>query len=715
MPTPLWSSRTLRASRKNKTICLSGVPVKLAAAAGGQSLRRFAIVAYTGGLMQPSGYDCDVVVDLAGLVIEKQSRPILFDHDSTRIVGHTERITIEGNQILAEGIVSGASPEAEQVCQSSDKGFPWQASIGASVGDEQYIPAGQSVTVNGQTFEGPLRVIRAAVLSEISFVSLGADDNTSALIAARKARLRANGKTNMKTYEEWLAEMGFDAATLSETQSAALRKAYDAEYPAEVAAEDGEDEEDTVEAEDGEDEEDKVEAKKGKAKTTAKPPVKTIRATAPARVNRMSPVDAMRREMLRCMQIDEVCKAHPQIGMKAKAEGWTKDRAELEVLRASRSTVRSATTTKEQSANVLHAALAMAAKVPGHEKQFDDRTLQAAHSQFKSRIGIKQFLLECAWKGGYDGRHFDQSQDGMRTILRAAFSAAEISGILSNIANKSILAGYNNVEQTWRKISSIRPVNDFKTITSYRLIGDMKFAPLGPGGELKHGDLGEQSYTNRAKTYGKILVITREMIINDDMGALNDIPRALGRGAGLKLNDIFWTAFCANTSFFTAGTGSFDDGTDSALSVDGLTSAELLFLNQTDPEGNPLGVMPKTLLVPNALKVTADQLMKSVEVLNTTASTEYPTANPHAGKFAVETSSYLANASYGNSAVKWYLLADPADVPVIETCFLNGQESPTIENADADFDQLGVQMRGYFDFGVTLQDYRGGVAMKGEA
>ena len=36
--------------------------------------------------------------------------------------------------------------------------------------------------------------------------------------------------------------------------------------------------------------------------------------------------------------------------------------------------------------------------------------------------------------------------------------------------------------------------------------------------------------------------------------------------------------------------------------------------------------------------------------------------------------------------------------------FLNGQESPTIETANADFNVLGIQMRGFHDFGVSLQD-----------
>jgi len=110
------------------------------------------------------------------------------------------------------------------------------------------------------------------------------------------------------------------------------------------------------------------------------------------------------------------------------------------------------------------------------------------------------------------------------------------------------------------------------------------------------------------------------------------------------------------------------------------------------------------------------QLFKSVELRDTTANTKFPIANPHQGKFRVEVSRYLANSHYtGSSSKAWYLLADANDLPVIEVAFLNGQESPTIETAEADFNVLGVQMRGYHDFGVALQDLRGGVRMKGEA
>jgi hypothetical protein len=239
---------------------------------------------------------------------------------------------------------------------------------------------------------------------------------------------------------------------------------------------------------------------------------------------------------------------------------------------------------------------------------------------------------------------------------------------------------------------------------------------VAPGGEIKHGTLGEEKYTNRADTYGLLLAIDRRDLINDDLGAITSVPRKLGRGSGLKINDVFWTIFLANSDFFKADNNNFLEGADTVLTIDGLTKAEVAFMDQVDADGKPIGVLPAVLLVPTALSAAGSQLFKSMELRDTTSNTKYPVSNPHQGKFRVEVSRYLANARYtGSSAKAWYLLAESADLPVIETAFLNGQESPTIETAEADFNVLGIQMRGYHDFGVALQDPRGGVKAKGEA
>ena len=117
----------------------------------------------------------------------------------------------------------------------------------------------------------------------------------------------------------------------------------------------------------------------------------------------------------------------------------------------------------------------------------------------------------------------------------------------------------------------MRNVVDFKTVTSYRLIGKDQYEQVMPGGELKHGTLGNETYTNKADTYGLMLSIDRRDIINDDLGAITTVPRKLGRGSGLKINDVFWAAFLDNAAFFTTGANNYLAGATTTLGIDGLT------------------------------------------------------------------------------------------------------------------------------------------------
>jgi hypothetical protein len=163
--------------------------IDIQAAADGpqQGMPRFSMVAYTGGAMRLGGWRYPVVVDLSGMQIPAQKRPIRMNHDSGLGVGHTESIKVEGGKLLAAGVVSRSTPAAADVVSSGKNGFPWQASIGASSEQTEFVKEGESAAVNGQTFSGPINVVRKSTLGEISFVDLGADGNTSASIAAKAA------------------------------------------------------------------------------------------------------------------------------------------------------------------------------------------------------------------------------------------------------------------------------------------------------------------------------------------------------------------------------------------------------------------------------------------------------------------------------------------------------------------------------------------------
>jgi len=100
------------------------------------------------------------------------------------------------------------------------------------------------------------------------------------------------------------------------------------------------------------------------------------------------------------------------------------------------------------------------------------------------------------------------------------------------------------------------------------------------------------------------------------------------------------------------------------------------------------------------MEITADELMGST-VLITGENATRGNVNVFAGRFQVVPSSYLT------SGTTWWLCANPGELPGMEVAFLNGQRLPTVQQADADFDVLGIQVRGHFSYGVAKAESRG--------
>jgi hypothetical protein len=702
---PLPNELNILAQSEDKLLNLQACSVEFEAAPadGNEStLRRFSMTAYTGGPMQLSGWRYPVVVDLQGMQMGKQRRPILLDHmrDVDFVVGQTDSIAVMNNSLIVAGQVMGDSPKARQVISLNDKGFAWQASIGARADQVEFVAEGKSTMVNGQEVSGPINVARRSMLGEVSFVVLGADDNTSAQIAASQdaTSTLSSGVSPVEkptAIDAWLEVHGFETETLTAAQTDALKQMFAVAHS-------------------------KIDSDPTRSSEFNSEPTQLPSASAADAVTALRA--SMASELKRIATIRTICKERDTaIEARAIAEGWDTTRTELEILRTQRPQAPAIQSIdRSVSGEILEAACMIASRHSDAETLYEPKTLEAANRRFRGGITLQELILEAAWANGYTGRNFRDSREVLRFAfapsIQAGLSTIEVSGILSNVANKFLLEGFFSVERVWRNICAVRTVNDFKTISSYRLIGKDQYELVAPGGEISTGTLGEEKYTNKADTYGLMLAIDRRDFINDDLGAITTVPRKLGRGSGLKINDIFWTTFLNNAAFFAAGNRNYILGANTNLGIDGLTLGETTFMDQVDADGKPVGIMPQILLVPTAISTTAAQLYKSLEMRDNTANSKTTTSNPHQGKYRVEVSRYLGNATYaGASGRAWYLLADPNDLPVIEVAFLNGQESPTIETAEADFNILGVKMRGYHDFGVALQDPRGGLKSKGEA
>jgi phage major head subunit gpT-like protein len=353
------------------------------------------------------------------------------------------------------------------------------------------------------------------------------------------------------------------------------------------------------------------------------------------------------------------------------------------------------------TAEVIEASFALQGNLPGVEKKYDAKTLEAAHKA-RREVSLGEVLIQAAASNGYDGpRRLTAST--LRPILAAAWATHEIAGILSATVNKFLLAGFDSVENAWRNISAVRSVNDFKAVSSYRLNGAFTFDKVSNGGELKNAKATDEVRTISADTYGIMTSVTRTDLINDDLGALTSVPQRIGRGGALKLNDVFWASFLDDSAFFTVAKGNKKTSA-TALGLAGLKEALGLYRKLKDTDGKPMAVQPRVLLVPVDLEITAAELMNSVQISSGNTSGQ-PSTNVFAGRYEVVSSTYLTDTA------DYYLLASPADMPAMEVAFLNGVQSPIVETAEADFNTLGVQMRGYFDFGVAKAEDKAGVKM----
>ena len=511
-------------------------------------------------------------------------------------------------------------------------------------------------------------------------------------------------------FNDWCTARGFAPAALSPDLRAALELAY-AENPAGPEAKPG---------------------AAGEVKPAATPAV-----VAPAVVD-------LAAERARIAAIEAAALRHPRasnvVAAKAVADGWTPERAELEMMRAGytgNAVTPAAAGGAAQTAAVFEAALLLsacvqpervAATVPAAVR---DRVMEAALAPAMRGFGLQSLMYATLREAGVTYAGSPKSNGFLEAVKQAdrqlsgfggqpmamtgGFSTTGLSGILGNVLNKVLLDAYTAIDTTWNKIAAVRSFNDFKPNSTYRLDTNGTFKKVGPAGELKSTQLTENGYQNQLDTFGTVIAITRQMIINDDLGALTQLPALMGRDAAVRLEEAVYVLLLSNAgAFFSAGNKNLVSGAGTDVSIAGYTAALTAFRNATNASGKPILMNPTKVLVPPGLYPAALQLYRgtTVEAAGTTDKV-LASFNPHVGMFDPIQSPYLSNtfirdqdgnAITGQSATAWYMLADPAMRAGLAVGFLNGQQTPIVESADTDFRTLGYQWRAYQDFGVGFED-----------
>ncbi len=633
--------------------------------------RRFKILAYSGGTLLVSGFPLPVVLDLQGLSVPP-SIPILMDHQATveSTLGSTDDIQNDGFTLNLAGVVTGQSVQAKQVIKQHDAGHKWQASIGASVEETVTIPVGVTVRVNGQTFSGPVIVAKRSQLEETSILPMGADSTTTVNLAAAAQAAHSVQETTMpnQTFEEFTEALGVDTETLTAQGTALLQAQYD--------------------------------ASQGNGDNLT-----TMKATAS---------DFFRYQA----EIQAKAAGHPEIAATAIENNWSVDRVELEVLKASSARTRPTSFTSAHRSgglteNALSASLMIRA---GHEElavqAFGGQTCETARA---ARITNLVDLAAAALQLSGKDRNSYSSHDKM---IQAAFSTSSLPNILSTTMNRTLENAYEETTSDWRKFCNIASAANFRTQTGIRPAAIEGLDPLGNGGVIKHGKIGEEAtYQWAIGTFAKMLAVTRTDMVNDDLKFLDELAPMLGMAAGRSLKDLIWSTILGaqDAGYFSVGNANLGEA-GSALDVGSLGAAIQAMKSQRDSQGFDIDIQPQALVVGPSLELTARNLLKSAELL-AIATESQPNGNPVQGivpHLVVEPR--LANSTRfeNTSATQWMLFGGPRTKP-ITVGFLNGMQSPTVDIQDADFDKLGVQMRVYHDYGCALGDPKAAYKATGAA
>jgi len=278
--------------------------------------------------------------------------------------------------------------------------------------------------------------------------------------------------------------------------------------------------------------------------------------------------------------------------------------------------------------------------------------------------------------------------------LEEAITTSDFPYLFGQVIDRQLLANYKAIYADWKSYVKMSTVPDFNTVRREKLHGsDNHLEEVPEKGEYQPVTPTNCRYTYNVKKYGRQFDISWESLINDSLGAFNDIPTRFATAA-LRSEARFVTGLFAggtqggNLSLFGDHTIT-DCGqvvTNSGhlpLTIANLEATLALMAAQTDPNGEPIGVIGKHLVVPPALEFTARAILTSAlsQWTDTAAATNFPlpTTNiiPQLG-LQLHVDPFLPIINTHSSNLGWFVFADPAQGAALEFAYLRGYESPEV-------------------------------------
>lgn len=294
----------------------------------------------------------------------------------------------------------------------------------------------------------------------------------------------------------------------------------------------------------------------------------------------------------------------------------------------------------------------------------------------------------------------------LNTRTGSMMTTGDFPSLLANVASKRMRQAYDENPGTyglWARRAADAP--DFKEITSVQISSAPDLLQTNEAGEFQYGTLSDRGEKYQIITYGRILSLSRQAMINDDLRGFDRMIQSFAIAARRLENRLVYAQLTSNAALsdgvdlFHAGHGNL--ATVGALAISSLAAARAAMRLQKGLQTEELNVSPAFLIVPAALEQTAYTLTSSNYVPATKAEiNEFRTGGKTSLQPVVEP---LLDAG---SSTAWYLAANANQVDTVEYCYLSGADGPTVES-EASFSSDGIAIRCRHDFATKAIDYRG--------
>lgn len=288
-------------------------------------------------------------------------------------------------------------------------------------------------------------------------------------------------------------------------------------------------------------------------------------------------------------------------------------------------------------------------------------------------------------------------------VERALHVTGDFPELLTAAGNRSLRKAYDSVSRGVFEIARPSTAPDFRT-KSRLAVGEMPtLAKVNEHGEFTYGTTSEMKSTYALETFGRIFGISRQALVNDDLGAFTELSAAFGRAAAefvaqqmcdlLQSNPVMTTD---NVTCFHASHGNLA-ASGAAISVDSIAAGVLALRLMKSISGKPINIVPRWLVVPAAQEKLANQYTSTDFVPALSSS-----INPWGGRLEVMVDPRLD--AIDNKG--WYLAADSAQVDTLEYSYLDGSEGPAIMTMTG-WEVDGFEVKCRLDFGAGIIDWRG--------